>query len=115
MKITSKVESRDVRVGSQGGDGLWAESVFALVQAVHLPTRGSQVILVWHWGSHLHVISLQKEPQLTYTVRSSRQEKTSILTMKKHGIKKKKKSLMRGLLICECEMSTNMILSVPHF
>ena len=85
MKITSKVESRDVCVGSQGGDGLWAESVFALVQAVHLPTRGSQVILVWHWGSHLHVISLQKEPQLTYTVSTGRQENPSILTMKKHA------------------------------
>lgn len=46
MKITSKVESRDVRVGSQGGDDLGAESVFALVQAIHLPTRGSQVIFV---------------------------------------------------------------------
>ena len=85
MKITSKVESRDVRVGSQGGDGLWTESVFALVQAIHLPARGSQVILVWHWGSHLHVISLQKEPQLIYTVSTGRQENPSILTMKKHA------------------------------
>ena len=61
MTVTSKIEPRNVSVTSQSSDGLRAESTQSLVQAIHLPTRASQVILVRHWSSNFHVDFLQKD------------------------------------------------------
>ena len=83
-KNTCKVESRNVSVTAQCGDGLRAESIQALVQAIHLPTRGSQIILVRHWGSHLNVIFLQKGSQLVYN--GSKQGTTHQTLKKKQNV-----------------------------
>ena len=61
MTVTCKIEPRNVSVTSQSSDGLGAESTQSLVQAIHLPTRASQVILVRHWSSNFHVDFLQKD------------------------------------------------------